>query len=479
MESPKLQVPQYSRGATSAGVSRGMMFVVVALLAVVIGLQSISLQRARSGDGQNGETVEGGRRNGRDAELEQALAIKLEDRNLPEAAVETWDRYLAVAEMSAVDEGKIRFRMGKLKQQAARYQDAVAEYYRAEKLLGDQAGDLSQKITVNVRACLEGLGQFADLTREMASRADESGTPETGGSLEDRQVVAQIGDEKITVADFDRMLTEMIERRIGMEAGLSAEEAQSARKEMHDQFNDPQARTQQLQQFVAARVLADQARKGGLHELAAFRAQMSDLADQLLATRLMLDEIPKRATVTAEDVERYYEANKAEYADAAKISIAHVLCDSEEKANEVLEKARGGAFFGALAVEHSLDGGTKENGGVIGQPMADSGEFVPGIGKNPELHVAVLVAAKDAVLPKSYASDRGWHVVKVVDRVERVQKTLEEVRERVAADARAARQKEVTQQYIEELLRGAEVTFYPDAFAGQGTVEGAANGDGV
>lgn len=479
MESPNLQVPQYSRGSTTAGVSRGMMIVVVALLAVVIGLQSVALQRARWDDRGKVETAKGETRNGGDAGLEQALAIKLEDRNLPEAAVEAWGRYLSVAGLPAVEEGKIRFRMGKLKQQAERYQDAVAEFYRAERLLGDQAGELTQKITVNIRTCLEELGQFADLTREMASRAEASGAPEAGESLEDRQVVAEIGNEKITAADFDRMVTELIERRIGMEVGLPVEEAQRARKEMHDQFNDPQARTQQLQQFVASRVLADEARKSGLHESAAFRAQMSDLADQLLATRLMLDEIPRRATVTAEDIERYYAANKSEYAEPAKISIAHVLCSSEEKANEVLEKARGGAFFGALAAEHSLDAATKENGGVIGPPMSDSGEFVPGIGKNPELHVAILVAAKEAVLPKPYQSDRGWHVVKVTDRVERAQKTLEDVRDQVTADARSARQKEVTQQYVEELLRGADVKFYPEAFAGKEAVEGTASDDGV
>lgn len=435
------------------------------LLLVVVGMQIWLLVRPTSAAGT---TTPGPPAINVDAQRD--LAMKLEDRNLPEASAQAWEQYLTAASLAPADEGKIRYRIGKLLQQAERYEDAVAEYYRAEQLLSDQAGDLSQRITVNVRECMSKLGQYSDLSREMAARSSMS---DDSASLQGRQVVAEIGDEKITVADFDRMLTEQVEQMIATQVGISPEQAQEIRRQAHAQFADPQAKAQQLQQFVATRVLAEEARKQGLQQTPAFQRQMSEFADRLLASRLMLDEIAARATVTPQDVERYYKANLEAYTEPTHVRIAHILCDSEATARQVIAKANAGEAFGELAQTYSLDKDSKEMGGVVEQRVVEVGDYVPGVGNNPELHAAIVKGVVGSVLPTPYESDEGWHVVKIVEREQGRQLPLEDVREEVEADVRTDRRAEVTQQFLGELFEARRVKFYPQAFAagGSGTNE--------
>ena len=462
-QAPNLQLPQRQAQASRSARPAGLVLVYVLLL-VIVGLQAWLLFKPAAAPPAEAATSQ----STTDADAERELAMKLEDRNLPVASANAWGRYLAAATLDAVEEGRIRYRVGKLLQQAERYEQAVAEFYRAEQMLGGQAGDLSQRITVHVRECMTKLGQYSDLSREMADRAS---TSEDDTSLQGRQVVAEIGDEKITVADFDRMLTEQVEQIIATQVGISQEQAQEIRRQAHAQFTDPQARAQQLQQFVASRVLAEEARQQGLQQSPAFKRQMSEFADRLLATRLMLDEVGRRATVTPQDVERYYRANLEAYAEPTQVRIAHILCDSEETARDVIAEANAGEAFGELAQARSLDEDSKETGGVLEQRVVEAGDYVPGVGRNPELHAAVMAGVVNSVLPKPYQSDKGWHVIKIVDREEGRQLPLDEVRDQVESDVRTERRAEVTQQFLSELFEEKGVRFYPQAFAAGGSGE--------
>ncbi len=449
---PNLQVPQRAtpvrRGGSGAFVS--------VLLLTVIALQAWSLMR-----GSAKESVVAADTSAVSAAAARALALKLEDRNLPVAAVDAWERHLAGASLGDREEAAIRYRTGKLLQQGLRYQDAVAAYFRAEQLLGADGGDLSRQITIRVRECLAKLGQYSDLSRETAARAEVS---DGDTSAQGRQVVAEIGDEKIRIADFDRMLTEQVEQMIAMQGGRSDEEAEQLRRQAHARFADPQARAEQLQQFVASRVLADEARAQGLENSPAFRTQLVDFADRMLASRLLLDEIGKRGTVTPQDVERFYAASLDRYADPTSVSIAHILCATEDSAREVIASARSGGDFADLAGEHSRDESTKKEGGRVAHSVTAGRPEVPGVGEHPAAHAAIMAAESGSVLVEPFESDRGWHVIKVIDRRERVQETFDEVRERVERDAQAARRGEATEQYLRELLETRGVKFYPQAF---------------
>lgn len=461
---PNLRLPQRSPSATYGG--RTKMWFVYVLLFIVIGLQTWGALREGNA-AKPAQAVEASEATAG----ERAIAMRLEERNLPDAAADAWERYLKGAALDASDEAAIRYRSGKLLQHAERYQEAIGAFYRAEQLLGEHSsGELPRQITLRVRECLQKLGQYADLTREMAERADVSGDDT---SLAGRQVVAEVEGDKITVADFDRMMTQRVEQMIAMQVGISDDEADAIRRQAHARFQDPQAKTEQLQQLVASRVLADESRKRGLQESEKFRRQLADFADRLLATNLMLEEVGRRATVTPQDVERYFAANRENYGEPTTVSIAHIVCATETEARDALAEAFGDIAFGDCAKRRSLDKATSGKDGVIPEHVSQEGDYVPGIGKNAELHAAIMNAPIDTILVNPYESDAGWHVVKVIDRTERVQKRFEDVRQAVEREVRAARRAEVTHQYIRELFEARGVKFYPGAFTQSGGDDGA------
>ncbi len=389
-----------------------------------------------------------------------ALAQKLEDRNLPIAAIGVWNEYLTTANLPAPDQAKIHYRIGKLHQQADQHQPAIASFYRAESLLADSDDDLARNIARHVRESFQKLGQYADLSREIAQRTDLA----QNTTVDDRQVVAQIADDKITIAEFDRMLTGQIDQLIAMQPGLSATDAATLRKRMHEQFNDPDAKAAELQQLIAHRVLATEARTKDLHQSPAYREQLADFSDRLLATRMMLDEVSRRATVTPQDIQRFYEANKSRYTGNPDVTIAHIVTQTEDEALDVIALAQSGADFADLAQRRSIDETTKDNAGLLDGNVTENSAVVPGLGPNPEAQQRILNTAVDTVVKQPVKSDKGWHVYKIIKRSDPVPPPLEDIQDQVALDTRQARQTEVTQQYLRELFETHNVRFYPNAF---------------
>lgn len=407
---------------------------------------------------------------------QKVLAMRLEDRNLHVAAATAWAQYLAISDLEPKAAAAIEYRIGKLHQSAERYDDAIAAFYRAETMLGQDKGELGHEINVRIRDCFAKLGQYGDLDRDLAERtAPETDRPTR---LAGQQVVAEIGAEKITVADFDRMLNQEIDLAIKAMPGLPDEQKDDIKKRLAQQFATPQARARKLQEFVSVEVLARKAREAGLDKTPAFRKRLMEMSGMLLANRLLADEIGKRATVTIDDCKRFYEANKERYVDPGHATIAHIVCKDDAQAGELIKQLKSGAKFEELAKTYSLDPATKDKGGAIEQPVSQLTVGVPGIGEDKALHEAIFKAKPDTVLDKAYKGEGGWHVVKVLERTETRQLGLDDVADTVRTDTQRARTQEVTEQYLKELFAEAKVKLYPEAFAPASATTGpGASGD--
>ncbi|MCA9252126.1 MAG: hypothetical protein KDA54_13435, partial [Phycisphaerales bacterium] len=91
-------------------------------------------------------------------------------------------------------------------------------------------------------------------------------------------------------------------------------------------------------------------------------------------------------------------------------------------------------------------------------------------GANAELHAAIREGEASKILQKPYESAQGWHVIKIVSHRERVEQPFEEIREQVREDTVAARNREVSKQFVKELFEADRVKLYPQAL---GVVEHA------
>jgi parvulin-like peptidyl-prolyl isomerase len=115
------------------------------------------------------------------------------------------------------------------------------------------------------------------------------------------------------------------------------------------------------QYFGGDKAKLQQQLKAQGYDDAAFR---EDVEAQILSEAIFA-KVAAGATVTDEDVKKYYEENKAQYTVAESRKVRHILVKTKAEADEVLSRLDAGEDFAALAKELSTDPGSKDSGGEL------------------------------------------------------------------------------------------------------------------
>jgi peptidyl-prolyl cis-trans isomerase C len=106
--------------------------------------------------------------------------------------------------------------------------------------------------------------------------------------------------------------------------------------------------------------------------------------------------------------ERYEQLKQSDDFMREEVHARHILLESEEEAQAVIEELQGGADFAALAGERSTDPSAARNAGDLGffarEQMVD------------EFAEAAFALEPGEVSPEPVQSQFGWHVIEVMDR---------------------------------------------------------------
>jgi peptidyl-prolyl cis-trans isomerase D len=139
----------------------------------------------------------------------------------------------------------------------------------------------------------------------------------------------------------------------------------------------------------------------------------------------------EQQTVVAEaDVKRYYEDNIDQFSTPEQVRASHILFKTEGKdeaavrklADEVLQKARSGADFAALAKQYSEDEGSAQNGGDLGF-----------FGRNamvPEFEQAAF-ALQPGQISDLIRTQYGFHIIKVTEKKPAVTQPFDQVKAQI------------------------------------------------
>lgn len=192
-----------------------------------------------------------------------------------------------------------------------------------------------------------------------------------------------------------------------------------------------------LDQLIQQQVLADTLENTPARvELALQNQRRSLLAGE--AINAMMQE-----EVSDEALQEAYDEAFADAEPVQEYNASHILVETEEEAQALIEQLEGGADFAELAKENST-GPSGPNGGELGW-------FGAGAMVKP-FEEAVLALQAGEVSPP-VQTQFGWHVVKLNETRDQALPTLEEVRgelveqiQRTAIEARVA-----------ELEEGAEI----------------------
>jgi peptidyl-prolyl cis-trans isomerase C len=152
-----------------------------------------------------------------------------------------------------------------------------------------------------------------------------------------------------------------------------------------------------------------------------------------------------QTAVTDAALQAAYDGRFKDAVAQTEYNAAHILVDTEEKANELKTQVTGGADFAELAKANSTDTGSGANGG-------DLGWF--GLGMMVKPFEEAVVAAKIGEVSGPIKTDFGFHLILVKETRVAAQPTLDEMRDELAAELETA----AVEAKVKELTDAATVT---------------------
>lgn len=203
-----------------------------------------------------------------------------------------------------------------------------------------------------------------------------------------------------------------------------------------------------LESLVRLDLLADAAKDDGLPQELTVAVELELQRMQLLA-RTMVNRYLQENPPTETELRAEYEENLPSLG-STQFKARHILLETEEEAEAVIEELNGGADFVELAQQHST-GPTGPDGGDLGWFTADS-------------MVAPFAEAVSAMDVGSYTADPvqtqfGWHVIFLEDQREDQPPGLDAVR----ADITNQVNQQKLEAYIESLRTGTAANSEQDA----------------
>lgn len=198
-----------------------------------------------------------------------------------------------------------------------------------------------------------------------------------------------------------------------------------------------------------------------------FKGILDQLVQQTVLEQSVADKLTKKDTLQLENDRRSYLSNaalkpvvEAAVSDAAlqkaydekfkdskpatEYKAAHILVDSEEKANALKAELTNGATFADLAKANSTDTGSGAQGG-------DLGWF--GLGAMVKPFEDAVVAAKVGEVTGPIKSDFGWHLILVSETRIAAKPTLDEMRDELAQGI----EQKVVEEHIKALSASAKI----------------------
>ncbi|WP_274423046.1 peptidylprolyl isomerase [Chelativorans sp. YIM 93263] len=230
---------------------------------------------------------------------------------------------------------------------------------------------------------------------------------------QESEVVATVNGEPITQTDLELA-----------EAELGAQFAQ---------LPDEQRRAAALSSVIDIRLFASEAEEQELDQTEAFQQRMNFLRDRALHSALVDQNVVE--SISDEEIRERYEAEVANLTMPEEVRARHILVETEEEANEIIQQLDEGGDFASLAEEHSQDGSAAEGG--------DLGYFAEGQ-MVPAFEEVAFSLEPGTYTEEPVESQFGWHVIKVEDKRTQEPPALEQVRDQI-------RSLLVSEKYVEML----------------------------
>jgi len=261
--------------------------------------------------------------------------------------------------------------------------------------------------------------------------------------MKSNEVVARVGDQKITKEELYNQLVEYYGKNV-LESMIADKIVAMEIEKQNITVTDEELQ-EKLDEFVES--------YGGEEYVSMMLSMqgmtMDDLREDMLSYLKRLKLIEPRIEVTDEEISGYFEENKANFDQPEQVEASHILVDDEETAKEIKKKLDEGADFAELAAEYSKDTGSAENGGQLGY-------F--GRGKMVEEFENAAFSMEVGQISDPVKTKYGYHIIKVTGKKEAKEATLEDARDEIVEILKEQKLSSEYSEWLEE--KKAEYNVY-------------------
>ena len=139
-------------------------------------------------------------------------------------------------------------------------------------------------------------------------------------------------------------------------------------------YNNPQGREMILEQIISKKLMLLDAEKNLYEYDAEFKAEMAQVKEDMLAN-FAIRKCVESISVTDDEVKAEYDNNPDKFRTGESVDASHILVDSEEKANELLEKINANEISFEDCARQNSSCPSSANGGSLGE--FTRGQMVP------------------------------------------------------------------------------------------------------
>lgn len=258
------------------------------------------------------------------------------------------------------------------------------------------------------------------------------------------RVYATVGDVRITVGRIEDEIAQMSPF-------------------LRARYRDPVKLRELADSLVRFELLAREAERDGYGD----RQVVQRSVKQAIVQNLIKTEFDERVTrdsITAEEIQAYYDSHQDEFGRPAMVRASHVLLTTREEADALLTEARAADArqFRELARRHSIDTETKLRGGDLryftqnGLPAGAREDDTP---VDPAIVTAAFALQNVGdVVSEPIAVGEHWSLVKLTGRRDAEQRTIEQASEGI----RLRLWREKRQRAIDEFVDGLRRTHAPE-----------------
>ena len=181
---------------------------------------------------------------------------------------------------------------------------------------------------------------------------------------------------------------------------------------------------------------------------------LKDLRARMISEKVF-EEVTSEVQVADEDIQAYFEENKAQFEQPASRDVRHILVKSKARANQIHRQLENGANFAELAKQFSEDPSKDQGGKFTAQQGASVAPFDE-----------VAFNLDTGELSQPVKTQFGWHIIEAVgDVVPASTQELSEVEEQISTTLLEEKKNQRISEWVEELqARFADRVSYAPGF---------------